>query len=373
MNSMLGLVFAYRSYSGMRELVAPRTTASVPFGGRYRAIDFCLSNLVNAGVTDVGVILRDSYQSLMDHVGSGKDWDLSRKNGGLFLLPPFSYGGERQNTATTFSGKLDALAGVTSYIRHSREEYVVLAEGDCVTNIRLREVLERHIETGADITAVCTKRKVGEPARSIYFRLDEDGRVCAIDSHPQQAGENESLGIFIMKKQLLLELIQTGRAGDMVHFERGILRVVLPRLRVLPYFHEGYAARFHNVAMYFNNSMALLDPAVRRDVFSRANPIRTRVRDSAPTYYSDSAVVRNSLIADGCRIEGHVENSILFRNVYVAPGATVKNCIVMQDGQIEKNVFTEYIIADKRVSIGEGNALMGNAAYPVVIAKGSRL
>ncbi|MEA4823024.1 MAG: glucose-1-phosphate adenylyltransferase subunit GlgD [Clostridiaceae bacterium] len=373
MNSMLGLVFAYRSFSGMRELVTPRTTSSVPFGGRYRAIDFCLSNLVNAGVTDVGVIMRDSYQSLMDHLGSGKDWDLSRKNGGLFLLPPFSYGGEIQNTGTTFSGKLDALAGVTSYIQHSREDMVVLAEGDCVTNIRLRDVLDQHLATGADITVVCTKQTVGDPRHSIYFRFGEDGRAVAIDSHPQQAGKNESLGMFIMKKELLLDLIQAGRAGDMVHFERGILRAMLHELRVLPYFHEGYTARFHNVAMYFRNSMALLEPAVRRDLFTRDNPVRTRVRDNAPTYYSDSAVVKNSLIADGCRIEGHVENSILFRNVRVASGATVKNSVIMQDGEIEENVFTSYIIADKRVHIGADNVLMGNAAYPVVIAKGSRL
>ena len=370
MDSMLGLIFAYRSYSGMGELVSPRTTASVPFGGRYRPIDFCLSNLTNAGVTDVGIILRDSYQSLMDHLGSGRDWDLSRKNGGLFLLPPFSYGGEHQGPATTFTGKLDALAGVTSYISHSREPYVVLADGDCITNIKLREVLAHHIASGADITAVCTRQPCGDPSHSVYFRLDETGRVSAIESHPAAAGANESLGLFIMEKKLLLELIDTGRAGDMVHFERGILRMMLSRLRVLPYFHDGYIARLHTTAMYFRNSMALLDPAVRRDLFSRDNPIRTRVRDNAPTYYAESARVRNSLIADGCRIEGTVENSILFRGVTVAPGAVVRNSVVMQSSSIGKNACLGYVIADKRVRIGAGSDLHGSVTYPFVIAKG---
>lgn len=371
MNTMLGLVFAFRAYSGMRELIAPRTTASVPFGGRYRAIDFCLSNLVNAGVTDVGIVMRDSYQSLMDHLGSGKDWDLSRKNGGLFLLPPFSYGGEPYRQQATFIGKLDALAGVTSYIEHSREPYVVLADGDCITNIRLRGVLEHHIRSGADITVVCTKKHCGDPSCSVYFRFDAEGRACGIDAYPQKAGENESLGMFIMEKKLLLDLIQAGRSGDMVHFERGILRVMLDRLRVMPYFHEGYIARLHTAAMYFANSMALLDPAVRAGLFARDNPIRTRVRDNAPVYYSDSAEVKNSLIADGCRIEGHVENSILFRGVRVAPGAVVKNAVVMQEGEIGAGAYLSCIIADKRVRIGEGSDLHGNETYPFVIAKGS--
>lgn len=370
MNKMLGLIFAYSRYSGMRELVAPRTAASVPYAGRYRAIDFCLSNMVGTGITDVGIIMRDSYQSLMDHLGSGKDWDLSRKNGGLFLLPPFSYGGEQSHSGT-FTGKLDALAGVTSYIAHSREPYVVLADGDCITNIRLRDVLARHIETKADITVVCSKLPVGDPARSIYYRFGEDGRIVGIDSHPERAQENESLGMFIMEKRLLQRLIQLGRAGDMVHFERGILREQLSSLRVLPYFHAGYVARLHNVAMYYRHSMAILDPAVREQLFDRNNPIRARVRDDAPTYYSDNAVVKNSLIAAGCRIEGHVENSILFRGVYVAPGATVKNSIIMQEGKVLENVFISHVIADKYVYISRDNMLMGNAAYPVVIAKHS--
>ncbi len=369
MNSMLGLVFAFRAYSGMRELIVPRTTASVPFGGRYRAIDFCLSNMVNAGVTDVGVIMRDSYQSLMDHLGSGKDWDLSRKNGGLFLLPPFSYGGEPYRAPTTFVGKLDALAGVTDYIEHSREPYVVMADGDCITNIRLREVLEHHIGSGADITVVCTKKHCGDPGSSIYFRFDAENHACGIDAYPQKAGENESLGIFIMEKKLLLELMRAGRSGDMVHFERGILRVMLDRLRVMPYFHDGFVGKLHTTQMYFANSMALLDPAVRADLFARDNPIRTRVRDNAPTYYSDGAEVKNSLIADGCRIEGQVENSILFRGVQVAAGAVVKNAVIMQDGVVGPNAFLSYIITDKRVHIGEGSDLHGNASYPFVIAK----
>lgn len=374
MNSMLGLIFAYRAYPELRELAQPRIAASLPFGGRYRAIDFCLSNMVNAGVTDVGVIMRDSYQSLMDHLGSGKDWDLSRKNGGLFLLPPYSYGGPRaKNTGAPFGGKLDALAGIVSYIEHSREEYVVMADGDCITNIDLSEVLAAHIDNDADITAVCTRKFCGMPEYSLYFGIGNDGCICRVDSGMANPGANESLGIFILKRQLLLDLIKRGQAADEVHFERGVLRASLQSLRVMPFYHNGYIARNQNVAAYFSNTMKLLQPEIRADLFNAKNPVRTRIRDDAPAFYSDDAVVTNSMITEGCRIEGKVENSILFRNVYVAPGAVVRNSIILQGGSIGAGAEIDCVIADKHVTLRENIKLRGDREYPVVIAKNAKI
>jgi len=370
MHSMLGLIFAYRSFDGLQALAQPRTAASLPFGGRYRAIDFCLSNMVGAGITNVGVVMRDSYQSLMDHLGSGKDWDLSRNNGGLILLPPNSYGGRSGSYFSgSFRGKLDGLMGIASYIERSREEYVVMADGDCIVNIRLADVLRSHLSSGADITAVCTDSPCGRPEDSVYFRLDTTGRVCGIDSRMEQPQKNESLGIFILKKDLLMRLIAQGRTADESHFERGILRRVLPLYKVLPYHHTGYAARNQTVAMYFANTMKLLDTSVRAELFTPSNPIRTRIRDDAPAFYADGSCVRNSLITEGCRIEGRVENSVLFRNVHVAPNAVVRNSIILQEGIIESGVDLDYVITDKRVLICSGKTLTGDAQYPMVIEK----
>lgn len=370
MHSMLGLIFAYRSFDGLQALSQPRTAASLPFGGRYRAIDFCLSNMVDAGITNVGVIMRDSYQSLMDHLGSGKDWDLSRKNGGLILLPPNSYGGRSGAFFSgSFRGKLDALTGIATYIERSREDYVVMADGDCIANIRFSDVLRSHLSSGADITAVCTDSPCGRPEDSVYFRLDATGRVCGIDSRVEEPQKNESLGIFILKKDLLMHLIAQGRAADESHFERGILRNTLPLYKVFPYHHTGYAARNQTVAMYFTNSMKLLNTAVRSELFDPSNPVRTRIWDNAPAFYADGSHVKNSLIAEGCRIEGQVENSILFRNVHVAPNAVIRNSIILQEGIIENGVDLNYVITDKRVLICSGKTLTGDAHYPMVIEK----
>ena len=371
MKDILGLVFAYSSFPRLGELVSPRTAASLPFGGRYRAIDFCLSNMVNAGISNVGVIMRDTYQSLMDHLGGGKDWDLSRKNGGLFLLPPQSYGGNPYIRGESFVAKLDALSGVYQYITARPGEYVLLADGDCITNIRISDVLATHEASGADITVVCSRMPVGEPEQSIYFDIDGSQRICGVIGNSQAAHDNESLGMFLMKKSLLEELIREGREGDIVHFERGILRQRLGTLNVRPYFHPGYVARLHTIADYYRHNMALLNERVREQLFDRSNPIRARVRDSAPTYYSDTAKVSSSLIASGCRIEGTVENSILFRNVYVAPGAVVRNSIVMQDGRICQNANLDTAVLDKCVTVRAARTLIGSPSSPYVIGKGS--
>lgn len=371
MKEILGLIFAYSSFPRLGELVSPRTAASLPFGGRYRAIDFCLSNMVNAGISDVGVIMRDSYQSLMDHLGGGKDWDLSRKNGGLFLLPPQSYGGNAYSRGESFVAKLDALSGVYKYITASSAEYVLLADGDCITNIRVNDVLAAHEKSGADITVVCSRMPIGEAEHSIYFTLDGSERIRGVIANAETPQDNESLGMFLMKKTLLEELIKAGREGDLVHFERGILRQRLDTLNMRPYFHPGYVARLHTVADYYRHNMALLNERVRDQLLDRSNPVRARIRDAAPTYYSDTARVSGSLIASGCRIEGTVENSILFRNVHVAPGAVVRNCIVMQDGRICQNAQLDTVVLDKRVTVRAARVLTGSPASPYIIGKGS--
>ena len=368
-NHLHGILLAYRSDPALRELTQHRNTCSVPFGGRYRIIDFMLSNLVNAGVSDVGLIVNESYQSLLDHVGSGKDWDLSRKNGGLRILPPFSYahtptdGGNR--------GRMDALVDVRSYLVKIRQDYVVLAWGDIVANLPIDKVFEQHMKTGADITAVCTRTPTGEPSACTYFTVGANGTVTDVAVHPSEPMGCETLECYIMSKELLLNLVDYAAAHRIHSFSEGVLLAMSGQLKIMPYLFDGYVARIHSVASYFSCSMALLNPEVQAELFAPERSIRTKIHSLPATYYSAEACSHGSLIADGCIIEGTVENSILFRGVKVEKGARVSNCILMQNTTIKEGATLTYAITDKNVTINPGRMLMGHESYPLAIEKNS--
>ena len=330
MRELHGIIFSYEKRNELYELAEKRTAASLPFGGRYRCVDFVLSNLVNAGVQDVGVVLHGRYQSLLDHLGSGKSWDLSRKRGGLKILPPFAY--QRAWGEVAFRGKMEALAGVRSYLQEIRQDYVVLTEGDLVANLPLQEILEEHIRSGADITAVCADDS--DPVENgAYFELDGEGRVAQVLVQPHQPRGKRSLDI------------------------RGWV------------FH-GVAAQMRSVRDYYERSMRLLDRDVRRDLFCPERPIRAKSADKSSAYLSPEAVCRNSLIADGCKIEGTVEDSILFPGVTVESGATVRGCILFKETIVRRDANLRCVIADKRVQVQPGRHLAGHETYPLVIAKG---
>ena len=369
MTNLHGIIFAYHSRNSLGELAKPRNTCSLPYGGRYRLIDFMLSNMVNAGISDIGLIVHENYQSLLDHVGSGKDWDLSRKHGGLRILPPFS---TTENAHRTYSGTLDALSGVSSYLNGIRQEHVVLAWGDMALNIPLEAVYRQHLERDSDVTMVCSDRYHGIPSATQYLSTDADGRVTDMLSFPAAIPEAaEFLSICILSKSLLLELVGDCVTHDVHTFTRGALQPRLDQLKIHTYTHTGYVARFDSVQDYFDRSMDLLDCNVRRQLFLPDAPIRTKDRSDPSTYYSPDSKVTNSLIADGCIIEGEVENSILFRNVTVEKGARVRNCVLMQGTTVKAGADLAYAIADKNVRIGAGHCLIGNSSFPIAIGKNS--
>ncbi|OUQ77925.1 glucose-1-phosphate adenylyltransferase subunit GlgD [Flavonifractor sp. An100] len=369
MNDLHGILFAYRSDSNLGELTRPRNTCSLPFGGRYRLIDFMLSNYVNAGITDVGIIVHESYQSLLDHLGSGKDWDLSRKHGGLRILPPFSYA---EHGHGEYRGNMEALAGVAGYLNNIRQEYVIMAWGDTALNLPVAKVLEQHIATGADVTVVCTPTPHGAPRFSEYVEVSAEGRVTDLSIHPTAADKAlESLEIYILSKQLLLDMVDYCAAHDVVSFSRGVLQPRLKSLKMVPYVHEGYVGRFQSVSDYFQHSMDLQDPAIRADLFNPDRPIRTKDQSNPSTYYGPSSVSTRSLVADGCYIEGEVTDSILSRGVIVEKGAKVSNSVLMQGTVVKAGASLSYVITDKNVTVNEGRMLMGHSSYPLAIAKGS--
>ena len=370
---MHGIIFAYRSYSELRELVGPRTAASVPFGARYRLIDFMISNMANAGIGDIGVIVQKSYQSLLDHIGSGKDWDLSRRVGGLRLLPPFSYssGGDLLGA----HGFMEALSGVRSYLKKIRQPYVVLAVGDLAATIPLDEVLSQHLASGADITVVCAQKPATEPNYSTYLVPDEQGFAKEVICEPAEAPEQglQSLEVYVMSTKHLLELVDSCAAKKLWHLSSDVLPGFAGGQRINIYVHKGYASCIRSLADYYRSSMELIDPEISPTLFLNGGPIRTKERTDAATYYSSEAVCKNSLIAAGCYIEGLVENSILFRGVHVEKGAEVRNCIIMQDGAIREKANLSHVITDKDVNITSYVTLTGHDRYPILIAKGKTI
>ncbi len=367
MRDMFGIILAYSTQAKVKELGDLRAAPSLPFGGRYRVIDFMLSSMVNAGITNVGVIMRENYQSLLDHLGSGKDWDLNRKRGGLRLLPPFGYAQSR--VGEIYRGKMEALSAVSTFVQRIRQKYVAIADGDLIANFPIDDIYDSHIESGADITAVCTQKRIRHE-NATFFTLGTGGMVADIAADIPQTGGYESLDFYIMEKQLLLKLISHSTAYNLYDFERNVLQKMLGALSVHGYVFDGFTARLDSAASYFKHSMELLQPDVRSELFNARRPIKTKVRDESSTYYGQESVVKNCVVADGCYIEGEVTNSILFRGVRVHKGARINNCVLMQDTRVKENASLTYAITDKEVLINQGRMLMGHETYPIAIAKG---
>ena len=368
MNGLHGIIFSYESRNDLKELVDFRSAASVPFGGRYRMVDFALSNLVNAGVTDVGVVLHGRYQSMIDHLGSGKVWDLSRKRGGLRILPPFNY--QKEWGVMPFRGKIEALAGVRSYLEEIRQDYVVLMEGDLVVNLPLAEIQAEHVRSGADITVVCGNDSFAT-ADGSYFEVDQDGRVTEVLYNMNTPRGYRGLEVYILSTKLLKEIVDECYAKDQYSWRRDVLRAKKDTLKLNSYIWGGFAAQVRSVQEYYDRSMQLLDPKIRKELFTSARPILAKGADKSSTYVGPDGRCVNSMVAEGCRIEGVVENSILFPGVVVEKGAVVRNCVLFKESAVGKNAQLSYIIADKNVVVQENRTLMGHATYPIVVAKGS--
>lgn len=369
--SMMGIIFSNIYDERLGEITSRRTLASLPFGGRYRLIDFVLSNMVNSGITNVGVITKQNYQSLMDHLGNGKEWDLDRKIDGLFILPPFGAGQK-----SVYQGKIEALWGTYRFLERSNEEYIVLSDANIICNMDYRAMLKKHIASGAQISVITKKEAITgqEDARDLVVRSDMDGRIADVLMHYGMPGTVSSgIGMYIMKRSFLLELLAEAHSYNLVDFEREIIQARYKYIPMANLEFDGRILRVDNVNHYFAANMALLDQDVRDEVFFRHGVIYTKIRDEVPTRYARGCKISNSLIADGCEIRGTVENSILFRGVTVGEGAVVKNCIIMQNTKIEDQVELDYTICDKDVTVTAGRLLMGAPAHQIIISKGKVL
>ena len=362
----VGIIFSNVHDNSVPELSRIRTLGSIPFGGRYRLIDFPLSNMVNSGIDTVGIITKSNYQSLMDHVGSGKDWDLARKDGGLIILPP--YGDE--NSSKLYNSRLEALKGITSFLFRADEDYVVMTDCDAICRVNYNDVIEKHIMNKADITLVYTKMDSVEKAT--LFNIEPDGRITAAYYKENVENENSNVftNIFVMKLSLLQNIVMDSITHNKTHFTKDVISPNLESMRIMGYEHKGFYAGITSLQAYYDSSLKMLDANVRHEIFGDRS-VFTKIRDSAPARYGNSAIVKNSLIADGCDIQGEVENSIIFRNVKVGRGAVIKNSIVMQNTVLGENCSLNCIIADKNVTITDRKVLSGSENHPFYLGKGT--
>ncbi len=367
----LGIIFSDMQDWSMTELASHRSVAAIPFGGRYRLIDFPLSNMVNSGINKIYLITSSNYRSLMEHVGSGKDWDLSRKKGGILTIPPYSSG----ENHGLYKGRLDALKRVLDYITSSKESYVILSDSDMIYDIDYKKVIKYHVEKNSDITAIYTKANINKSnsVHKILYEFDEAGRADDILVYPIISGNyNIGLNTWVMDKDFLESLIYDAIARNYKDFSYDVLSARVHSLKIYGYEYDGFYAHIDSLQSYYKNSMRLLNIDNLQSIFySNTGPIYTKTKDSAPTKYCKDAVVKNSLIASGCVIEGYVENSILFRDVKVGKNAVVKNSIIMQHGRIGDNAKLDAIITDTYAYVNNDRVLLGYPNCPFFIKKNS--
>ncbi len=371
--NVLGLIFASINDRDLDNLSKKRTTGSVPFAGRYRLIDFPLSSMVNSGIQEVGVITKSKYGSLMDHLGSGREWDLARKKGGLHLLPPFSQTGF---TTDAYVGRLALLNNVWDFVDYSRSEYTVLSNCDVVTNIDYGKVIEQHRETGADVTIVCAKGQYNfeKNKSTAIVSIDEEKNVKDVLINPPMTGECLiSLDMFVMRTDFLKKIVQEAASSGEHSLMHSIFQRRKDEFKLMAYVHDEVFLRVDSPAAYLKNSLMLQQADVRKSLFNSEFPIYTKTGDNPPVKYGLAAKVTNSTIADGCVVEGTVENCVLFRGVKIAKGAVVKNSVIMQGSVIGEGAVLDHVIVDKDAVISENSALNGSDESPTYVEKKSKI
>ena len=365
---VMGIIFANDAALGT--LTDKRTMASIPFGGRYRHVDFALSNLSSAGIRHIGIISRHNYQSLMNHVGAGEEWGLELEEGGLEFLTPYA-----MSTTDIYRGKLDALYSVMGFLEYGSEDaHVIMIDSSVLSNIDLNDVLESHIKSGRDITVV-TKTGIanGKQQLDLALKLDKKGDVAdiAVD-YVAPEGYLASMDIFVLSKQWLVKQVKEHIARNLFHMDRDLVLGLWLKgaVSINVYQFPGIAMYNESVEEYFRNSLALTDKKIRYDLFHYNHPVYTRVRDRVPSYYGENCEVENCVVADGCILDGEVEDSILFRNVTICEGAEVEDCVIMNDTVIGEGAELKYVILDKDVTVRPGAKLCGTPGTPIIIKRG---
>jgi len=369
MKNTMGIILTGGKNSRLKELSSLRSISAIPVGGKYRAIDFPLSNMVNSGITNIGVLTQYNFRSLMDHLGSGKEWDLDRRYDGLFIFPPYLSGDE----SGWYRGTADAMYNNLTFLKRSNDDYVVIAQGNCIYKMLFDGLLDYHIEKNADITIVyreMTDLLPDELTLLGVLDVNEEGRVTDLQEKPLHPGsKNGSMAVYIIRRQLLISLLEESAAHGYYDFVKDILIRKLNELKIYGYRFDGYWRNLSTIQLYYRCNMDFLNPDICHELFSENGRVYTKVKDAPPAKYNNEADVRNSIVADGCIIEGTVENSVLFRGVTVKKGVVIKNSIIMQGAAIEESSILDCVILDKNVVVTQGKHLKGDINWPVIVGK----
>ncbi len=364
----LGIIFPNSYDSTVPQLVTERLMASIPFAGRYRMIDFTLSSMSNCGINNISIVVRKNYYSLMDHLGAGREWDLTRRRGGLNILPPYS-----EKNVKIYNGRIEALASLLDFISAQKEKYVVMSDANCALNFDYNALIAEHQKTGADVTAVYQKTEIPIGMKNDKFytlTADETGRMTELLINDYQEGiQNLCMNIYLVERELLIRLVKEATARGLVYFERDILAPKRNELHVHTMEYKGYVARVCDMKSYFDENLKLIEDDNLKALFPASSPVYTKTRDDNPTRYASGSKVSSSIIADGCCIKGRVENCVLFRGVVVKKGATVRNCVLMQDTVVGENVNLECVVSDKNAVFTDNKQLFGTDTFPVFVGK----
>jgi len=369
MKDVMGIIYTGEKDSFLRELTILRAVAAVPVAGRYRVIDFLVSSFVNSDIPNVGVIMQKNYHSLMDHLGSGKEWDLHGKTDGLFILPPFL----TSENIGVYPGSLDALHANLNYIRRSRQEYVLLSNSLIIFNADFRDMVKNYEKSGADVCMMYSRRPDMQRSEyGVYLNVDENDLIVDVEIDPTKPHYgNTFMEVALLKKDLLINLIDRGVSRGYHDLIRNVFQRMIrdAGLRVAGYEYKKPCYRIDSIQSYFKFNMEVIKPEIRNDLFSDDRPVYTKLRDEMPARYLKHASVSNSIVADGCIVDAKVSHSVLFRGVRIGKGARVKNCIIMQDSVVEEDAELENCILDKQAVIKSGGKLIGPPSYPIVISK----
>ncbi len=362
-NKLAGIIFTNLGDEKLPELTAKRSLGSVPFGGKYRLIDFSLSNMSNSGINNIGIVAKNNFQSLMDHIGSGRAWDLSKRRSGVSILPPYNN--------TSFENRIMAMYHLHGYFEHLKEEYIVIASCECIQNFDYYKFFKNHLDKGADISIAYKKMFIpaGETA-PLALTMNDEGKITDMLIKFSTGEEcNMAVSSVLIKKDLLLSLVKKCVSANTLNFRQHILQDNVDKLNIYGYEVKGYCEHIASISDYYRVNMELMSADVRKELFNPDRPIYTKVRDDMPCRYGLTSKVTSSLVAQGCKIDGEVEGSILSKGVTVGKGSVIKNCIIMQDTKIGENCNLSYAIIDKDVVIQDGRSLMGYETYPIYIAK----
>jgi len=368
MNNVMGLITTNYSSEQFSKLADIRPIATLPIGGRYRLVDFPLSNLVHSGIRTVGVTSAYRYRSLIDHLGAGKEWSLSRKDDGLYILPGSAYGMKR------FQGKflLRDLINNRPFLDRANEDYVIVSASNKIYNIDFHQAVEQHIESGSEITMLYKEIANANLKQGHFLDLDRDGTVLGIGDAATSGIAAWFMDCYIINRETLLNLMEWYSNIDYIDMME-IIADNIGRLKINSYSFNGYVGAVDSTYDYMQCSMDMLDPAIRNELFNSKKMIFTKVQDAPPAKYLEGAQVTNSIVASGAIVEGNVENSILSRNVKIGKGAVVKNCVILQRCVIEPGAVLENVICDKFAYVSEGVRLSGTKYSPLVIEKNQKL